>query len=129
MADWETGKVDFTVGKFFMAPQKPPMNSGTSAIIPEENFVTFTVMKLEIQKSLAYYLNKARDRLVIAGTEKSAAPMVEIDEALDAFIAHAKTLRWKLTANPMEERMLALEKAVTKSLQEPVHKTAPQTLH
>ena len=42
--------------------------------------------------------------------------MVEIDEALDAFKAHTQLLQSKMSAKPMEERMLALEKAIAKSL-------------
>ena len=60
------------------------------------------------------------------GTYISAAPMVEIDEALDAFKAHTQMLQSKRSAKPMKERMLALEKAVKKSLEEPVRKTAPR---
>ena len=74
--------------------------------------------------TVGLYLNKVRDRLVIAGTDKSATPMVEIGEALDVFKAHATILQSELKAWRMEERMLALEKAVTKNLEELSRKTA-----
>ena len=118
--------MDFTAGKIFTAPPPPPTDSGTAAIMLVESLATSTGMKLEKLKTVAYYLNRVRDRLAIAGTDKSATPMVEIDEVLDAFVAHAKMFRSKLTANPMEDRMLALEKVVKESLEKPVCKTAPQ---
>ncbi|KAI0995706.1 hypothetical protein K3495_g12473 [Podosphaera aphanis] len=41
---------------------------------------------------------------------------------------HVKGLEEKLKVTPMEERILALEKVVRKSLEEPAHKTAPKTV-
>ena len=79
---------------------------------------------MDTLKTVGLFLNKIRDRLAIAGTEKSATPMVEIVEALDAFKAHAKMLKSRLKASNMKDRMLALEKAVTKNLEEPSRMTA-----
>ena len=52
---------------------------------------------------------------------------MEIDEALDAFKAHNQMSHSKMSAQPIEERILALEKAIKKSLEEPVRRTAPQS--
>lgn len=103
------------------------MDSGTAAITAVEALAAFTGANMDTLKTVGRYLNKVRDRLVMAGTEKSATSMAEIDEALVAFKALADMLRLRLGSRQMEDRMLAFEKAVTKSLEEPVRKTAPQS--
>ena len=87
-------------GKIFTAPPKPPTDSGTAAIKLIESLANSIGMKLDKLKTISYYLNKVRDRLAIAGTDRSATPIVEIDEILDVFVAHAKMLRSKLTLTP-----------------------------
>ena len=79
---------------------------------------------MDTLKTVGLYLNKVRDKLVIAGTDNSATPMVEICEALYAFKAHATMIQSNLKASRMEEWMLTVEKAVTKNLEEPSRKTA-----
>ena len=61
------------------------MDSGTAAITAVESLTTSTGVNTDTLKTVRLYSNKVRDRLVIAGTDKSATPMVEMDEALDAF--------------------------------------------
>ena len=124
MASRRARKVGSTAEKNFTAPQQLPTDSGTVAIMAVESLETSTGVNMDTLKTVGLYLNKVRDRLVIADTEKSATPMVEIGEALDAFKAHATTLKSKRKASRMEERMLALEKAVTKNLEEPLCKMA-----
>ena len=117
----------FTAGKIFTAPPKPPTDSGTAAIMAVDSLATSTGINMDSLKSIGLFLNKVRDRLVIAGTNPTATPMAEVDGAIDALKSHALSLQSTMKATPMEERMLALEKAVTKSLEEPVRKTAPQS--
>lgn len=96
----------------------------TSAV---ESLVYTTVVDMDNLKSLGYFSDKFRDKMVIAGTNSTATLMVEVNGAPEAVMAHATMLRSELTATPMEEKILASEKAVKKSLEELVRKTAPQS--
>ena len=78
-------------------------------------------------KTVLYYLSRIRYKLAIAGTDESAAPMVEMYKNIEALKTHADMLRSKMTATKMEENMLALAKAVKKSLEEPVRKKVLQS--
>ena len=123
-SELESQKGGFYGRKVFTAPQPPPTDSGTTTITAVESLVTSTGVNVDTTKIVGLYLNKVRDRLVIVGTDKSATPIVEIGKALDAFKAHAPMLQSKMKASGMEERMLALGKAVMKNLEEPSRKTA-----
>ena len=115
--------MDFAAEKFFTTPP-PPTDSVTAAITAVESLATSTGVNMDNLLTVGLYLNKVRDRLVIAGTDKSATPMVEVGEALDAFKADAMMLQLKLKTSRMEEQMLVMEKAVKNNLEEPSHKTA-----
>ena len=82
---------------------------------------------MENLKKTGFYLNKVRDKLVIEGTNITATPMMEIDEALVALRSHATFLPSKLKTMAMEDWMLDFEKSVKESLEKPVHKTAQQS--
>lgn len=116
----------FTAGKSFTAQPKPPTDSRTAAIMAVDSIATSTGVNMDNLKIIGFLLNKFRERLMmIAGTNPTAAPMAEVDGAIDALKSHALSLTSTMKATPMKERMLALEKAVTKSHEEPVRKMAP----
>ena len=127
MASWGASRVDFAAENFFTAPPKPTMGSGTAAITAVESLATSTGVNMNFLKTVGTYLSKVQGRLVNSDTYISAAPMAEIDEALDAFKTHTQMLQSKISAQPIDERMLALEKATKKSLEEPARKSAPRS--
>ena len=87
------------------------MGSGTAAITAIKSLATSTGVDMDFLKTVGTYLTS----------------MVEIDEALDAFKAHIQMLQYKMSAKPMVEWLLALEKATKKSLEKPAHKVAAQS--
>ena len=127
MVDWGTRNVVFTGGKIFTAPPKPPTDSGTAAIMAVDSLAISTGVNMDNLKIIGFFLNKFRNRLVIADTNPTVTPMAEVDGAIDALKSHVLSLQLTMKTTPMEERMPALEKAVTKGLEEPVRKMAPQS--
>ena len=80
--------MDFAAENIFTAPPKPIMGSGTAVTTAVDLLATSTGVNMDFLKTVGTYLSKVRGRLVSSGTYISAAPMVEIDEDLDAFKAH-----------------------------------------
>lgn len=99
-------------------------DNGTAAIASIEDLQQSLGVQMDEIKSVGFYLNKVRDGLVMSGAKASSSSMTEVEKALAALNTHIKGLEIRLKVTPMEERMLALEKIVKKSLEEPAHKTA-----
>ena len=108
MASWEASKVDFAAANFFMALPQPIVDSGTTAIAAVKSLAISTGFDMDKFKLIEVFLNKVRDRLVIAGTNPAAAPMVEVDGAIDALRSNTLSLKTRMKKTPMEESMLAL---------------------
>lgn len=51
--------------------------------------------------------------------------MAEVDRTIDYLNSYASSLQSTIKAKPMELRVLAFKKAIKKSFEEPVRKTAP----
>ena len=102
------------------------MGSGIAATTAIESLAIPTGVNMEKLKLKGLFLNKVRDRLVISGTNPTASPMAGIKGPIDVLKSYASPINSTMKATPMEEMMLALEKAIKKSLDGPVRKIAPQ---
>lgn len=71
---------------------------------------------------------KVRASMVMTGAKESSATLVEVYMGIGALKSHAAAIETKLKATAMEERMLALEKVVKKSLEGSARKAAPLTV-
>ncbi|KAI0991148.1 hypothetical protein K3495_g17039, partial [Podosphaera aphanis] len=107
-------------------PITPKTDIGTAAISSIESVEDSTGVNMDNLKTVGLYLTKARDSLVMKGVK--ASEMAEVEKAIEALTAHTKVLQTKMEVTPIEERMLALEKIVRKSLEEPARKAAPATV-
>ncbi|KAI0997185.1 hypothetical protein K3495_g11000 [Podosphaera aphanis] len=105
-------------------------DNGTAAIASIDGLKLSLGVQMAEIKSVGYYLNKVRDNLVMSGAKTSSSTMKEVEKALVDLNMHVKGLEKLLKATPMEERMLALEKVVRKSLVEgSTHKATPAKAH
>ena len=104
-----------------MALLKPPTDSGTAEIADVESLVDSKDVNMNNLKSLDFMKTRL-DRLVLAGNNLTMAPMVEVNGAREALTAHPTMFRSFLALTPMEERMLALEKAFKKNLEQLVRR-------
>lgn len=94
---------------------KQSQGSGASTVPPDKNL---NILRLLLKKLRTLYSDEDDDGITIT-TE-------DIAEAVRAFNAHNKAWKEMQTMkSPIEERMLALEEAVKKSLAEPARNAAP----
>ena len=109
-------------------PITPITDIGTAAITSIDSLEQSTGAKMENLRIIEHYLIKARDSLVMSGVTPTATSMEEVDKAIKAICSHIKVIEAKFKLTPMEERMLALEKVIKKSIEEPARKAVPQTV-
>lgn len=109
-------------------PITPVADIGTAAITSIDSFEQSTGAKMENLRIIGHYLIKARDSLVMSGVSPTATSMEGVEKAIKALSSHLKVIETKYKVTPIEERMLALEKVVKKSLEEPARKAVPQTV-
>ncbi|KAI0998808.1 hypothetical protein K3495_g9386 [Podosphaera aphanis] len=82
-------------------------------------------VKMDDLKKLGSLTFKVRAFMAKAEAKETSEMLEVVDKAFRALKAHAEAWEADLKATPMEERMLALEKVVKKSLEEPVRRPAP----
>ena len=116
--------MNFADAIFFTTPPQLAMSSGTATITAVESLATSTDVNIDNLEVYRVFPIQGSRQNVMVGIDPIAAPMAELEGAIDALKSHAFSLKSTMRATPMEERMLALENAINKSLEEPVRKTA-----
>lgn len=115
MASVEAGMKNFHGNSMPMAKVAVPKTDiGTAAIMPIEYLEQSMCVKLDNRKSTGLYLTKAREKLMMTGAK--ARETVEVESAIGSFSAYTKVSLDKMGVTLIEEKMLALEKVVRKSL-------------